>query len=179
MICFLVILTQSTLTFIANPAGKYDVGIRQIDGHSVEFVGKPRTFCFRGVSHKDERVYVYKVAVDSGFTAEKALAMYNEAKETEVPQAVGRNGWLGRGPRREIVSGFYIDSRDYLSQRPGAYGKKVFLVINPGAHSENCIVIRPNTGRGMMRKATLRNDKIPNWRAEDNVNRALEVWKRE
>ena len=104
--------------------GKYDVGIRQIEGHKIEFVEKPRTFCFRGSTAKDEKVYVYRVAVDSGFTAENALEMFNEAKETEVPQPAGRNGWLGRGVRRQIVSGFYIDERDFL-RRSNGYGKKV------------------------------------------------------
>lgn len=105
--------------------GKYDVGIRQIEGHKVEFVDKPRTFCFRGLAAKDEKIYVYRVAVDSGFTAEKALEMFNEAKETEAPQPEARNGWLGRGVRRQIVSGFYVDEREYLRRNSGWYGKKV------------------------------------------------------
>ena len=110
--------------FLLHSIGTYDVGIRQIEGHKVEFVDKPRTFCFRGLAAKDEKIYVYRVAVDSGLTAEKALEMFNEAKETEVPQPTERNGWLGRGVRRQIVSGFYIDERNYL-RRSGGYGKKV------------------------------------------------------
>lgn len=104
--------------------------------------------------------------------------MYNEAKETETPQPVSRNGWLGRGVRAEIVSGFYIDQSQWL-QRSGWYGKKIFLVINPGPHSENCIVIRPNTGRGLKSKQELRHKCIPTWKMEENVERAMAVWNRE
>ena len=160
--------------------GKYDVGIRQVEGNRVEFVEKPRTFCFGGLAAKDERVYVYRVAVDSGITAEKALEMYNEAKETELPQPIGRNGWLGRGARVRIATGFYIDQRDYLSRRVGWYGKKVFLVIDPGAHSTNCIIVRPNIGRYMKSKYEIHEDiRDRNWTLQGNVNRAMEVWERE
>ena len=55
-------------------------------------------------------------------------------------------------------------------------------MINPGPHSENCIVLRPNSGKAMWTKDTLKQKclaSFPDWRAEGNVNRALEVWKRE
>ena len=77
--------------------GSYDVGIIQLQGNKIEFLDKPRTFCFAGVAAKDERVYVYRVGVDFGVTTETAMEMYNEAKETVQPQPQprSRNGWLG------------------------------------------------------------------------------------
>ena len=56
---------------------------------------------------------------------------------------------------------------------------QVFLVINPGPHSENCIMVRPNVGRYTQKKNKVRYDQLPLWRAEGHVNRALEVWERE
>lgn len=102
--------------------------------------------------------------------------MYEEAKATEHPQPVSRNGFLGRGVRADIVSGFYIDDRPYLRG-----GKKVFLVINPGPHSQHCIVIRPNTGRTTLNKDDIRYTNLGQnkWRLEMNVDRATAVWERE
>lgn len=104
------------------------------------------------------------------------MELYNEAKENETPQPVGRNGWLGRGVRAEIVSGFYIDDRPYLRG-----GKKAFLVINPGPHSLHCVVVRPNTGRTTLSKEIIRNVNLGQnkWRLELNVDRATQVWERE
>ena len=164
-----------------NHLGTYDIGIQQLHGKKIEFVGNPRTFCFRGLDAKDERVHVYQVALDSGFTSEMALNMYNAAKTAEQQRSSHRrrNGWLGRGVREEIESGFYLDQRDYLKQN-GGYGKKVFLVVNPGAHNDKCIVVRPNSGRCMMAKHKIRtNLSDENWTHMRNVDDALDVWNKE
>lgn len=57
----------------AKTGGKYDVGITTLAGQSVEFVDKPRSFCFGGVAS----IQVYQVQVDQGLSFEIALEMYN------------------------------------------------------------------------------------------------------
>jgi hypothetical protein len=166
----------SNLFIFTSTSGSYDVGILQLRGNKVAFADRPRTFCFRGLSEKDERVYVYRVSIDKGVSLETAMELYNEAKETEHPQPASRNGWLGRGVRADIKSGFYVDDRPYLRG-----GKKVFLVINPGPQSHYCVVVRPNTGRTTLSKDIIRNTNLGQnkWRLELNVDRATAIWERE
>ncbi len=97
-------------------------------------------FCFRGLAAKDERVLLYQANVDSGITFDVAMDLYSEAKrnQPEEPRAAG-DGWTQRDQSDDIVSGFYQDNRSYLLG-----GKKVFLYINPGDHSDFCTVVRPN-----------------------------------
>lgn len=103
----------------AKRAGKYDVGIKTLSGNKVEFVGKPRSFCFRGLPFKHERVLLYQVALDLGMDSTAAMNMYNEAN-VENDEAPSDNGWTSRGQRAVIKSGFYVDDRHYLRG-----GKKV------------------------------------------------------
>ena len=96
----------------AKRAGTYDIGIRTLAGNSIEFPDEPRSFTFRGLGAKDERVNVFKVAQDRGTAWDTAMELYNGAKTGNAPApAASRNGWLGRGVRLQIASGFYLDSR--------------------------------------------------------------------
>ena len=110
----------------AKNAGTYDVGIKTLTGNSIKFVDKPRSFTFRGLAAKDDRVLLYQVAQDRGFTPEAALEQFNKAKGQDVPTSCSE--WNQRGQRLEIVTGFYKDSRIYLRVTP-----KVLLIINQGA----------------------------------------------
>lgn len=57
----------------AKTAGRYDVGIKNITGHNIEFIGTPRSFCFRGLDGRDERVALYSVKIDHGLSCEEAM----------------------------------------------------------------------------------------------------------
>lgn len=112
---------------------------------------------------------------DSGVSTETALEDYNKITATEQPQQQSRNGWLGRGVKAEVVSGFYIDDRPYLCG-----SKKAFLVLNPGLHSDKFIVVRPNTGRYTLGKDIIRKViSEGKWRPEGSVTRATQVWENE
>lgn len=157
----------------AKRAGTYDVGIRTLKGNKLEFPDEPRSFCFRGLDAKDDRVLVYKVAQDQGTSAETAMELYNEAKDdTNVPTS--RNGWIGRGQRIDISTGFYVDSRRIWKASP-----KVFLVINPGAQSDGCITIRPNLGRRNMAKGEFRKKLTEGTLTAVGVDEAMRIWQRE
>ena len=62
-------MTDYFLSFVeaevkaAKSAGKFDVGIQTLAGNSVEFVSKPRSFCFGGFAGDNQSVEVYKVRV--------------------------------------------------------------------------------------------------------------------
>lgn len=112
----------------AKTGGKYDVGITTLAGQSVEFVDKPRSFCFGGVAS----IQVYQVQVDQGLSFEIALEMYNNEQGAKQ---VGK-----------IKTGFYVQKRLRLDKT-----SKVFLIINPGRNSK-CVVVRPNVGRRVMSK---------------------------
>jgi len=156
----------------AKRAGTYDVGIRTLTGNNIEFAEKPRKFSFRGLAAKDDSVFVYQVAQDQGTSPETAMELYNDVKDDNVPTS--RNEWNRRGQRLEIVSGFYTDSRRYYRVTP-----KVFLIINPGAHSDSCITIRPNVGRRTVDKYAIREKLTGGDLASVSINRAMEIWKRE
>ena len=57
----------------AKTAGRYDVGIKNITGNNIEFTDTPRSFCFRGLDGRDERVFLYTVKIDSGLSCEEAM----------------------------------------------------------------------------------------------------------
>lgn len=101
--------------------------------------------------------------------------IYNGAKNDNNPTSTNRNRheWVRRGIRIEIVSGFYVDGRNY--------GKtsKVFLWINPGAHSDHVVQIRPNTARKWIEKKVVRNWLQNGWFTSTSVNDAQRLWKRE
>lgn len=130
-------------------AGTYDIGITTLTGNMIEvcsiidcqiiiviikltalllleqFAGKPRAFTFRGLAAKDDRVYLYKVAQDTGTRPEIALELYNEAKGQNVPTS---REWNRRAERIEINTGFYLDSRRNIFR----VTPKVWLIINGG-----------------------------------------------
>ena len=119
---------------LAKREGKYDVGIKNVSGHSV-IIKEPRSFCFRGLEAKDERVLLYKVVIDRGMDSDTALSLYEEAKE----YANANSDDNARG----IKTGFYIDKRtDIFKEVP-----RMFLLINQGNTSGRCVVVRPNLGR--------------------------------
>jgi len=156
----------------AKRAGTYDVGIRTLTGNNIEFDGKPRSFTFGGLSAKDDRVHLYKVNQDQGMAPEKAMEMYNDVKDDNVPTS--RSEWNRRGHRLEIVSGFYTDSRSYFRVTP-----KVHLIINTGAQSSQCVVIRPNLGRRTVDKYKVRDKLMAGSLASMSVDQAMVIWKRE
>jgi len=156
----------------AKRAGTYDIGIRTLSGNNIEFAGKPRQFSFRGLTAKDDRVLVYKVAQDRGTSPETAMELFNDAKDSNAPTS--RNEWVRRGQRIEIVTGFYADTRSMWRVT-----SKVWLVINPGAHSPHVITIRPNLGRRTVPKYTMRKNLIDGKLASCSVNQAMEIWKKE
>lgn len=57
-------------------------------------------FCFRGLAAKEEKVYLYTVAIDNGVHSDDALTMYNKMNE----QAPDPNS------RSPITTGFYVVS---------------------------------------------------------------------
>jgi len=111
----------------AKDAGTYDVGIKTLTGNNIEFDGNPRSFTFRGLEAKDERVLLYKVNQDTGITWETALELFQNAKGQNVPTS--RSEWNQRGQKFEIVTSFYMDSRS-----PSLFKltPKVWLIINGG-----------------------------------------------
>ena len=134
-------------------AGTYDIGISTLTGNNVEFAEPPRCFRFSGITAKNDRVFVYTVAQDQGCSATMALELFNDAKSDTVLTSRSGNGFIGRGQLREIVTGFYKDSRSGFKVTakgkyilvPGLYFFStllicimyfllVFLVINPGKY---------------------------------------------
>lgn len=81
----------------AKSAGKHDNGIKTLAGNSVEFVGKPRSFCFGGITGQNQSVEVYQVRVDRGMSFEAALELYrNEQGATQSGSS-------------KIKAGFYLE----------------------------------------------------------------------
>jgi len=157
----------------AKRAGTYDVGIRTLTGNNVEFDGKPRCFTFGGLRAKDDRVQIYKVAQDQGTSPETAMELYNDVKNDDVPTS--RNGWHSSGRQMTIVSGFYTDSR----RRFFKVTPKAHLIINPGAQSDLCIVIRPNIGRRTVGKDILKDKIMGGSLSSVRVDQAMKIWKKE
>ena len=89
---------------LAKREGNFDQGIKSITGHSV-VIQKPRSFCFRGLHAKNEKVLLYKVKVDRGMDSESAFRLYEETRDLEN-EAANITGTTG-----QIESGFYIDKR--------------------------------------------------------------------
>mmetsp|Transcript_18695 Transcript_18695/g.40471 ORF Transcript_18695/g.40471 Transcript_18695/m.40471 type:complete len:1753 (+) Transcript_18695:126-5384(+) len=158
---------------LAKRAGEYDQGIKTISGHSV-LIEKPRSFCFRGLEAKDERVLLYKVVVDRGMDSETALKFYEEAKafDNEAGNSQATTN------RRDVASGFYIDRRqDMFKEVP-----RMFLIMNQGRTSGKCVTVRPNEGKKTYSKEWVW-DKLFNGvcrlsRCTD-VRQAMETWNRE
>lgn len=167
---------------LAKRAGEYDIGIKTVSGHNC-VIEKPRSFCFRGLEAKDERVLLYKAVVDRGMDSETALNLYNEAKEFDgqtgnVSATTSTGGCLGGYQVRRIHSGFYIDRRDIFKEVP-----RMFLIINQGRTSGKCVVIRPNEGKKLYSKEYVWN-KLLNGDACrlskcTDVTKATETWDRE
>lgn len=170
---------------LAKRAGQYEQGIKTISGHSV-LIEKPRSFCFRGLQAKDERVLLFKVIVDRGTSYETALKLYEEAKSVDTTagsSATTTNPGSGGGlfssvDRREVASGFYRDNRiDKFKEVP-----RMFLIINQGMTSNKCVIVRPNDGKKIYPKKwvwkTLLHGACQLSRCTD-LHQAEETWKKE
>lgn len=152
---------------LAKTAGDYDSGIETISGNAVA-IQKPRSFCFRGLEAKDERVLLYKIALDKGMASTTALKLYDDAKAHDNDA----------DSNSRIKSGFYADKRT-------TYGFKVprmFLIINQGKTSNKCVVVRPNEGKKIWLKNNVR-DKLLNGGSRlsrcTNIDWAIATWDRE
>mmetsp|Transcript_11099 Transcript_11099/g.27300 ORF Transcript_11099/g.27300 Transcript_11099/m.27300 type:complete len:454 (+) Transcript_11099:535-1896(+) len=124
-------LTDYFLSFVeteikaAKSAGKYDVGIKTLVGNRVDFVSKPRSFCFGGVAGSHQSLEVYQVRVDQGINFETALEMYrNEPTQMKAAKK-----------KCKIENGFYLQSQRGVD--------KVYMIIAAG---DKALVIRPNVG---------------------------------
>jgi len=167
---------------LAKRAGTYDLGIKTIGGHSV-VIEKPRSFCFRGLEAKDERVLLYKVKLDRGMDAETASQLYKEAvaSDTETISSatnIGAGGFFGVGQVRIIKSGFYIDRRREFKEVP-----RMFLIINQGRASNKCVVVRPNEGKKTFPKEFVWNKLLHGDACQltlcTDINQAMVTWKKE
>lgn len=150
----------------AKRAGDYDSGIETVSGNAVS-IQKPRSFCFRGLEAKDERVLLYKVAVDKGVASETARKLYDEAKEYADSDVNAR-----------IKSGFYADKRTQFGYKV----PRMFLIINQGKTSNKCVVVRPNEGKKIWFKHNV-TSKLLNAGSRlsrcTDVDSALQMWKQE
>ncbi|KAL7545543.1 hypothetical protein ACHAWF_008893 [Thalassiosira exigua] len=159
----------------AKQAGKYDVGIRTMKGNSIEFPGKPRSFRFQGLSAKEDRCLLYEVQQDQGTSPETAMELYNEVKDnTTSNTATTSNGWMGRGRRFEIKSGFYVDRRFFCTVTP-----KVFLVLTSAAQGNSVVTIRPNLGRRTVDYHDIKDKILGGSLGAVSVTEAMRIWKRE
>lgn len=151
----------------AKRAGEYDSGIETVSGNAVA-IHKPRSFCFRGLEAKDDRVLLYKVAVDKGVASETAWKLYDEAKHHVD------NDNNARG----IKSGFYADKRTQF----GFKVPRMFLIINQGKTSNKCVVVRPNEGKKIWLKHNVTN-RLLNAGSRltlcTDIDWALQKWKQE
>lgn len=168
---------------LAKREGNYDQGIKTVSGHSVA-IHKPRSFCFRGLEAKDERVLVYKITCDRGMDSEMALKLYDEAKSLENHTDNGPDdmtdtgGWFGSGQGHKIKSGFYIDRRsDLFTEVP-----RMYLIINQGKTSSRCVVVRPNEGKKIYTKHWVWNKLLHGvcqLQKCTNIDQAVETWDKE
>ena len=173
----------------AKSEGKYDLGIKTLKGQKVTFNGPPQSFCFRGLTAPNETVELYSVQQDKGMSPEDAMKMYNELKESidtenedtvvDVTDSSNQGqGWFGsyRSRRKfDIQTGFYVDNRDYLTVT-----EKVFF-IHSDPKAEKCLVARPNTGKKLELKTSLKK-KFNNGafsKRPVSVERAMKIWERE
>ncbi len=159
---------------LAKRAGTYDLGIRTIRGHSV-VIEKPRSFCFRGLEAKDERVLLYKVNLDRGMDAASALQLFKEAEASD--NEADSSSTTGGSQVRMIKSGFYIDRRDVFKV------PRMFLIINQGRVSDKCVVVRPNEGKKIKKKEDVWDDLLYGETCRltfcTDINRAMVTWKKE
>jgi hypothetical protein len=148
----------------ARRSGKYDHGIKTVTGNAVT-IEKPRSFCFRGLEAKDERLFVYKVSVDRGMSAETARQLYQE--NYDESRDYGRN--------QPVRTGFYIDNRRTYKV------PRVYLIINQGAASKRCVIVRPNEGKTTWAIDFTRDKLYAGYRLVrcNDVDRALEKWTQE
>ena len=121
--------TLDDVIHTAKMNGNYDVGIKTLKGQSVEFLARPRSFCFRGLDGPKESVELYSIERDMGQSPEAIMQMYNElvtgegasadasaADNDGVIDITGDTaGWMatnrtriGGRRRDEIKSGFYV-----------------------------------------------------------------------
>ena len=166
----------------AKRSGEYDIGIQTIAGHSVT-IEKPRSFCFRGLEAKDERVLLYKVQRDRGMDIETALQLYDEAKalEGEAGNSSATEETVTTvlgGHIRRIKSGFYIDRRDNIFKEC----PPIRLIVNQGKSSNRCVVIKPNDGKRVYTKDWVHNKLLhgaANLSLCTDLELAKATWKKE
>ena len=160
---------------LAKREGNYDQGIKTVSGHSV-VIKHPRSFCFRGLEAKDERVLLYKVVVDKGMASSSAHKLYEEVKAIDNES---ESSLFGGGGGRRIVSGFYKDNRRMFKKVP-----RMFLIINQGKTSSRCVIVRPNEGKKTYTKeyvwkVYLGGESASQLSRCTNVRQALGTWDRE
>ena len=145
---------QEAIIHDAKKAGKYDLGIKTVEGKQVKFDGLPRAFRFRGINAVDETIYLYKIKIDLGIDVVSAKILYLDAIKDEESHAtkgngysthVENDGWIS-SQKVQIKQGFYIDDRYEVTP-------KVFLYTNLSKETnsvqENKMMqIRPNLGPG-------------------------------
>ena len=109
---------------------------------------------------------VYNVANDTGITAAVAKQMCDENYEAKCSTLKSK-------------SGFYVDSRDYIRRGyPNCLGKKIFLFIFGENSNDKVLVIRPNSGKSLMRPFDAHN-RLNELHPCRNINDAMELWEKE
>jgi hypothetical protein len=126
----------------------------------------------------DERVSLYTVRTDTGIDSHSAWELYDDAiKEGEpiVDDPNVEEGFIGRGRRYPITTGFYIDGRSYLKKSP-----KVFLFIQQSnlAQGDKVLCVRPNLGRSLRdsRNVWYNMPKYKFCKEQAEIERALKIW---
>jgi len=159
------LLTDYFLNFVevmiksAKKSGKYDVGITNMNGRSVEFVDKPRSFRFGGNAAKNQSILVYGVRIDQGLNFETALEMFTDEQDAN------------HGGR--VQTGFYLQQGRGLVKSP-----KVYLIIIAG-QGDKCIVVRPNLGRrALTRQYVQRKIRYGEYSPIDEAE-AKDIWDKE
>lgn len=157
----------------AKKAGNFDQGIMTLSGRSV-LIHKPRSFCFRGLQAKDERLLVYKIVIDRGLNSQTARSLYEEALTDD---AVNNNS-NNRSNHQRIVSGFYLDRQAFFKEVP-----PIFLIVDQGPTSNKCILARPNEGKKFVTKYWVWDKYLASGSIQltrcTNIPEALEIWGKE
>jgi hypothetical protein len=134
----------------------------------------------------DERVCLYTVRTDTGIDSHKARDLYDDAINEGEPIVDDPNveeGFIGRGRRFPVKTGFYIDGRQCFKATP-----KVFLFIQQSnlAQGDKVLCVRPNVGRSLRHSGDVWDNihghnrqkrkiyKLCKEQAE--IERALEIW---
>ncbi|KAL9182095.1 hypothetical protein ACHAXT_012438 [Thalassiosira profunda] len=149
----------------AKRNNQYDTAIRLVTGRSV-VIGKPRSFCLRGLDAPNDRLLAFPVKVDRAIDSDTALALYNEAVEAE--SGLGADaGWFTNNhryaPQQRRTAGFYVDRRKV---RPD-----ICLLVRQG---RNVAQYMPSTG-----KEIHTHDAAWLMTRCNDVQEALQIWRNE